>query len=83
MNEFIKKNKVLLLNRNFMLYIIGYIISGVGSRLTTIAISSKVLYLANSGLSLSITLVLTGLPSFLFGLLAGNVVDHMRKKIYL
>lgn len=79
-NEFAKRNKVLLLNNNFMLYIIGYVISGIGSRLTTIAISSKILYLTKSGLSLSASLMLEGIPSFLLGLFAGNVVDKMRKK---
>ncbi|MGF7430445.1 MFS transporter [Thermoanaerobacterium thermosaccharolyticum] len=79
-NDFAKRNRVLLSNSNFMLYIIGYVISGIGTRLTTIAISSKILYLTNSGLSLSATLMLEGIPSFLLGLFAGNVVDKMRKK---
>lgn len=79
-NDFAKRNKILLSNSNFMLYIIGYVISGIGTRLTTIAISSKILYLTNSGLSLSATLMLEGIPSFLLGLFAGNVVDKMRKK---
>ncbi|MDI3309983.1 MAG: MFS transporter [Thermoanaerobacterium sp.] len=38
------------------------------------------MYLTNSGLSLSATLMLEGIPSFLLGLFAGNVVDKMRKK---
>lgn len=80
MNDFAKRNKIFLSNSNFMLYIIGYVISGIGTRLTTIAISSKILYLTNSGLSLSATLMLEGIPSFLLGLFAGNVVDKMRKK---
>ncbi|WKV07693.1 MFS transporter [Thermoanaerobacterium sp. CMT5567-10] len=80
MNDFAKRNRALLSNSNFMLYIIGYIISGIGTRLTTIALSSKILYLTNSGLSLSATLMLEGIPSFLLGLFAGNVVDKMRKK---
>ncbi|WP_333510902.1 MFS transporter [Thermoanaerobacterium saccharolyticum] len=79
-NDFAKRNKIFLSNSNFMLYIIGYVISGIGTRLTTIAISSKILYLTNSGLSLSATLMLEGIPSFLLGLFAGNVVDKMRKK---
>jgi Major Facilitator Superfamily. len=79
-NDFAKRNKILLSNSNFMLYIIGYVISGIGTRLTTVAISSKILYLTNSGLSLSATLMLEGIPSFLLGLFAGNVVDKMRKK---
>ncbi|KAA5806231.1 MFS transporter [Thermoanaerobacterium thermosaccharolyticum] len=79
-SEFTKRNKVLLSNSNFMLYIIGYVISGIGSRLTTIAISNKILYMTKSGLSLSATLMLEGIPSFLLGLFAGNVVDKMRKK---
>ncbi|MGF7397972.1 MFS transporter [Thermoanaerobacterium thermosaccharolyticum] len=79
-NDFAKRNKILLSNSNFMLYIIGYVISGIGTRLTTIAISSKILYLTNSGLSLSATLMFEGIPSFLLGLFAGNVVDKMRKK---
>lgn len=79
-NDFAKRNKIFLSNSNFMLYIIGYVISGIGTRLTTIAISSKILYLTNSGLSLSATLMLEGIPSFLLGLFAGNAVDKMRKK---
>jgi MFS transporter, DHA3 family, macrolide efflux protein len=79
-NDFGKRNKILLSNSNFILYIIGYVISGIGTRLTTIAISSKILYLTNSGLSLNVTLMLEGMPSFLPGLFAGNVVDKMRKK---
>lgn len=47
MNDFAKRNKIFLSNSNFMLYIIGYVISGIGTRLTTIAISSKILYIRN------------------------------------
>jgi MFS family permease len=69
------------MNANFMLYLIGIFISGLGSKLTTIALVDKIYALTGSGAYVTLTYLLQGLPALFFGLFAGHLVDRSSKKV--
>lgn len=69
-------------NRSFSLMWVGQLISTFGDALTQLAAGILVYRLTGSVLSVGLMLAATALPSLLFGLVAGVVVDRYdRKKI--
>mgnify|MGYP000985823276 CR=1 FL=1 len=67
-------------NSNLIIYLIGIFVSGIGTKLTTIALSDKVLRLTGNDFNVSLVFMLQSIPILIFGMLAGNVVDKMNKK---
>lgn len=68
-------------NSNLIIYLIGIFVSGIGTKLTTIALSDKVLRLTGNDFNVSLVFMLQSIPILIFGMLAGNVVDKKNKKI--
>ncbi|QAT40658.1 MFS transporter [Clostridium sp. JN-9] len=67
-------------NSNLIIYLIGIFVSGIGTKLTTIALSDKVLRLTGNDFNVSLVFMLQSIPILIFGMLAGNVVDKINKK---
>ncbi|MDF2884449.1 MAG: arabinose efflux permease family protein [Clostridiaceae bacterium] len=68
-------------NSNLIIYLVGIFVSGIGSKLTTIALSDKVLRLTGNDFNVSLVFMLQSIPILIFGMFAGNVVDKKNKKI--
>lgn len=73
--------KKLLKNRSLLIFLIGLFISGLGTRLTTIALSDKALSLTGSDQSINLVFMFQSLPIMIFGLFAGSIVDKTNKRI--
>lgn len=73
--------KKLLKKRSLLIFLIGLFISGLGTRLTTIALSDKALSLTGSDQSINLVFMFQSLPIMIFGLFAGSIVDKTNKKI--
>jgi MFS family permease len=69
-------------NSNLIIYFIGIFVSGIGTKLTTIALSDKVMKLTGNDFNVSLVFMLQSIPILIFGMLAGNVVDRKNKKIF-
>lgn len=67
-------------NFNLIIYLTGIFISGIGTKLTTIALADKILKLTENDFSISLVYVLESLPVLIFGMLAGNIIDKRNKK---
>ena len=67
-------------NSNLIIYLIGIFVSGIGTKLTIIALSDKVLKLTGNDFNVSLVFMLQSIPILIFGMLAGNVVDKINKK---
>lgn len=75
----VDKNKV---NKNMILFLAGKLVSLFGSSIYGFAMSLYILQVTGSGLSFSMTLVLSNLPRVILGPIAGAVADRFdRKKI--
>lgn len=72
--------KKIFKNKNLIIYLIGIFVSGIGTRLTTIALSDKILKLTGNDFSISLVFILQGLPVLILGMAAGNIIDKKRKK---
>lgn len=66
--------------RNLTIYLTGVFISGLGSKLTIIALADKLFLLSGNGSSVTLMYLTQGIPALLIGLLAGHVIDRSRKK---
>lgn len=67
-------------NPNLVIYLIGIFVSGIGTKLTTIALSDKALKLPGSDFNVSMVYILQGIPVLVLGMLAGSAVDKRNKK---
>lgn len=67
-------------NVNLLIFLTGLFLSGVGTRLTTIALSDKVFKLSGSDFNIAMVFLLQGLPVLLLGFIAGNLIDKQNKK---
>lgn len=77
-------DKTLYRNPHFMIYLTGIFISGLGSKLTTIALADKIFSLTGSGTYITLVYLLQGLPALFFGLIAGHLVDrHSKKAVFI
>ena len=72
--------KKIFKNKNLIIYLIGIFVSGIGTKLTTIALSDKILKLTGNDFSISLVFILQGLPVLILGMAAGNIIDKKRKK---
>ncbi|MDF2673949.1 MAG: arabinose efflux permease family protein, partial [Clostridiales bacterium] len=72
--------KKLFKNRNLIIFLVGTFISGIGTRLDTIALTDKIFQLTGSNFSISMVFILEGLPMLFLGVIAGNFVDKQNKK---
>lgn len=72
--------KKLLKNRNLIIYLIGYFISGIGTKLDTIALTDKIFKITGSDFSISMVFLLESLPMLLLGAISGSFVDRRKKK---
>ena len=71
-------------NRAFTLLWTGQLISTTGSALTSLASSILIYRLTGSALSVGLMLIVTAVPTLVFGLIAGVIVDRYdRKKILI
>lgn len=68
-------------NFNLIIYLFGVFISGIGTRLTTIALSDKLIKLTGNDFSISLVFILQSIPILALGMLAGNIIDKSNKKI--
>jgi len=58
-------------NSNLIIYFIGIFVSGIGTKLTTIALSDKVMKLTGNDFNVSLVFMLQSIPILIFGMLAG------------
>lgn len=72
--------KKLLKNKNLIIFLIGTFISGIGTRLDTIALADKIFKITGSDFSISMVFLLEGLPMLFLGAIAGSFVDRQNKK---
>ena len=76
--------KSILTNKNLFYLLFGDLISGIGNKLTTVALYAKIYLMTENAFYLSLVPIIGSLPGILFGLVAGNVVDHYsRKKVLI
>lgn len=68
-------------NLNLVIYLIGIFVSGIGTKLTTIALSDKILKITSNDFSVSLVFILQSIPIIILGIFAGNVIDKRNKKI--
>lgn len=69
-----------LQNKNYRIYIFGQFVSVVGTWLQIVAQGWLVLQLTNSAFLIGLVAALATIPSLLFSLIGGVVVDRFRKK---
>src|SRR5271157_3499036 len=69
-----------LKNRNYRIYILGQVISTIGSFMQSIAQPWLVLQLTNSGTALGLVLALQYLPSLLLSPWGGVIADRFSKR---
>lgn len=72
--------KKLFKNKNLIIFLIGSFISGIGTRLDTIALTDKIFKITDSNFSISMVFLLEGLPMLFLGVIAGSFVDKRNKK---
>lgn len=72
--------KKILNDKNLIIFFIGSFVSGVGTKLSTIALSDKILRLTGSDFGISLVFLLQGVPMLLFGAAAGNFIEKKNKK---
>ncbi|MDD3224473.1 MAG: MFS transporter [Clostridium sp.] len=68
-------------NSNLIIYMIGIFVSGIGTKLTTIALSYKIMSISQNDFNVSLIYILQGIPILILGILAGNIIDKRNKKI--
>ncbi|AAK79471.1 MFS family permease [Clostridium acetobutylicum] len=68
-------------NSNFIIYLIGIFISGIGTKLTTIALANKVIGFSGGDFNVNLVYILQSIPILVLGMFAGNLVDKKNKKI--
>jgi MFS transporter, DHA3 family, macrolide efflux protein len=66
---------------NLIIFLAGSLISGIGTKLATIALAGKVFQLTGKDFSISLVFLLQGIPMVLFGVVAGTFIDKCNKKI--
>ncbi len=69
-------------NSNLIIYLIGIFVSGIGTKLTTIALADKVMRLPGSDFNVSLIYIFQSIPILILGMLAGNIVDKKNKKMF-
>lgn len=69
-----------LQNRNYRIYFFGQFVSVIGTWLQIVAQGWLVLQLTNSALQIGLVAALATIPSLLFSLIGGVIVDRFRKK---
>lgn len=74
--------KKIYINSNLIIYLIGIFVSGIGTKLTTIALADKVLKISGNDFNISLVYIFQSIPILIFGMLAGNIVDKKNKKMF-
>ncbi|HEY0667134.1 MAG TPA: MFS transporter [Sphingobacteriaceae bacterium] len=69
-----------LQNKNYRIYFFGQFVSVIGTWLQIVAQGWLVLQLTNSALQIGLVAALATIPSLLFSLIGGVIVDRFRKK---
>lgn len=65
---------------NFIIYLIGIFISGIGTKLTTIALANKVTEFKGGAFNVNLIYIFESLPILILGMFAGNFIDKKNKK---
>ena len=73
----------MILNKNFTLFIIGLILSLLGTQIQSVTIAWYLYEITNSAKVLGYVGLAYFLPVFIFSLIGGYVVDHANRKIIL
>lgn len=68
-------------NLNLVIYLMGIFVSGIGTKLTIIALSDKILKITSNDFSVSLVFMLQSIPIILLSMFAGNIIDKRNKKI--
>ncbi|MCR3759225.1 MFS transporter [Clostridium felsineum] len=66
---------------NFIIYLIGIFISGIGTKLTTIALANKVTEFKGGAFNVNLIYIFESLPILILGMFVGNFIDKKNKKI--
>ncbi len=67
-------------NRNFSIFTLGLLISGLGTQIYNFAIGLYVLKITGSSVNFSLTLIFSMLPQIILSPIAGNIADKISRK---
>ena len=67
-------------NKNFTIFTLGLLISGLGTQIYNFAIGLYVLKITGSSVNFSLTLIFSMLPQIILSPIAGNIADKISRK---